>query len=315
LWVAIALSVIGLLIFVGVFNVFPIIGSGLDGIPLIVLGLIMAIVPAALWLAIFYRLDRLEPEPKHMVMNVYIMGTILAAAVHEPILQGVFGVGEWLYNSWWAYLLGAILVVGFLEQFIVYVTVRYVMFDHPEFDERVDGVIYAVAAGLGVATILNFSYVLVHNGVDLAVGSIRMVVNALAHASFAGVMGYFLAQARFEKTPFWYLPMGITLAAFFNGLFFFLLDRTIGVGLTPRSGQDLVFAAIVAVITLAVVFALINRANEETLRVAHQAARASFQPQPPVSTLPQPSPAPASTTPSEPSTPAPSAPAAPPAQE
>jgi RsiW-degrading membrane proteinase PrsW (M82 family) len=102
-----------------------------------------------------------------------------------------------------------------------------VMFDHPEFDERVDGVIYAIAAGLGLATILNFEYVYSRNGVDLDIGSIRMVINTLAHASFAGVMGYFLGQARFEKTPVYYLPAGLTLAAVLNGLFFFLLDRTI----------------------------------------------------------------------------------------
>src|SRR5690606_34230165 len=137
---------------------------------------------AALWLAIFYRLDRLEPEPKHMVLNVYLVGALLTAALHGPILQGVFNVNQWLYNNWWSHLLGGILVVGFLEQFIVYLAVRYVIFDDPEFDERVDGVIYAVAAGLGVATILNFNYVLQHGGVDLNIGSIRMVVHALAHA-------------------------------------------------------------------------------------------------------------------------------------
>ena len=45
----------------------------------------------------------------------------------------------------------------------------------------------------------------------------------------AGVLGYFMGQAHFEKTPAYYMPLGGALAAVLNGLYFFLLDRT-GVG-------------------------------------------------------------------------------------
>ncbi len=272
LWFSIAGVVVGLLIFVAIFNLFiPDFGSTLNGLSLITLGLIFSLVPAALWLIFFYRLDRLEPEPKAMVFDIFLLGALVTAALYGPITQGIFSINTWLYNSWWSHLFGGILVVGFLEEFLVFATVRYAMFGNPEFDERVDGVIYAVAAGIGLATVFNFQYVLAHGGVDLGIGSIRMVINAMAQASFAGVLGYFIGQARFEKVPFYYMPMGLTIAAVFNGIFVFLLDRTFNNGLRSNLWDDLIFATIVAVITLVIVFWLVARDNEETLRLARQA--------------------------------------------
>ncbi len=269
LWAAMAITVLGLLLFAGIFNfALPNLSTNLGEFSLILLGLIFSLVPAALWLFFFYRLDRLEPEPKHMVVNVFLLGALIAGALHAPLLDGLFGVHDWLFSTWWSHLLGGILIVGVIEQFLVYLAVRFSVFSHPEFDERVDGVIYALAAGLGMATVHNFQYVVASRGVDLDIGSIRMVVNALAYASFAGVLGYFIGQMRFEKVPVYYMPAGLLLAAGLNGLFFFLLDRTLGGRMTYNPWSDLVFAAVIALIALALVFWLIERANEETLRLA-----------------------------------------------
>lgn len=277
LWVAIGVTVLGLLLFTGIFNfLLPNFGANLGEFSLILLGLIFSIVPAALWLFFFYRLDRLEPEPKTMVFNVFLLGALVAGALHAPLVNGLFGFRDWQYNSWWAHLLGGILIVGIIEQFLVYLAVRLSVFSNPEFSERVDGVIYALAAGLGMATVYNFQFVIASRGVDLDIGSIRMVVNALAYASFSGVLGYFIGQMRFEKVPLYYMPMGLLIAAVFNGFFFFFLDRTFGGGLSYNPWSDLVFATIVAILSLALIFWLIERANEETLRVAHQQARTDF---------------------------------------
>jgi RsiW-degrading membrane proteinase PrsW (M82 family) len=273
-WTGILFALLGLLAFVIIFNVFfPTLGDQLSQGGLILLGLVFSVVPAGLWLSFFYRLDRQEPEPVEMVFDIFVIGMLLTAALYQPILQGVFGIDSWLYDRWWARLFGGILIVGFFEQFLVYVTVRYGVFHRPEFDERMDGIIYAIAAGLGFATVLNFIYVIKRGGVDLDIGSIRMVVNALAHASFAGVLGYFIGQTRFEKTPIYYLPMGLTIAAVMDGLFFFILERSSTGGLHFNPWMNLIFATIVALLTLFIVFWLVGRDNEETLRLAHEAAR------------------------------------------
>lgn len=282
LWVAIVITLVGLLVFTGIFNfILPNFGDGLSGVSLILVGLIFSLIPAAIWIFFFYRLDRLEAEPKHMVFGIFLAGALVTAALHDPILDGIFNVTNWQYNSWWGHLLGGILIVGFVEQFIVYATVRYLVFRNPEFDERVDGVIYSVAAGLGLATVLNFQYVLRSDGVDLDIGSIRMVINTMAYASFAGILGYFIGQARFEKTPIHYMPTGLTIAAVINGLFWHLLDRTFGGGLNYNPWGDLILATIIAIVSLGIVFWLVERANEETLRLAHRNIRSGLGMVPP----------------------------------
>lgn len=237
---------------------------------LIAAGIVLALIPALLWLIFFYVQDRFEPEPKHHVLGVFVLGGLLAAAIGQPVIQNIFRVQDWMYESWWIQLLASILIIGFVQEFLKYAAVRYSVYAGGEFDERVDGVIYTVAAGLGYATLLNFSYVLQHGGVDLAVGAMTVTVNALAHASFAGITGYYLGQAKFETTPRLWLALGVTIAAALNGLFFFLADQVTlqGLRFTPING--VVLAAVFAFVIFAIVFFLIRRANAETLVLARR---------------------------------------------
>lgn len=266
LWVASVLEVIGLLVFVGIMALVArlVPANGLQGTVLIGIGLIMAVVPAVIWLVFFYQQDYAEPEPKRYIIAVFLLGILVANAVAVPVLERLFRVQDWLYMNTTVQIIGSILVIGVVQEFCKYLAVRYSVYRAPEFDERTDGIIYATAAGLGFATMLNFNYILSNGGVDLGVGAIRIVETTLAHASFAGIMGYFLGQARFERTPVYYLPLGLLLAATLNGLFFFALDRVTTNGLVYTPVNGLLLAAAVAVVTLGAVFFLIRRANRET---------------------------------------------------
>jgi protease PrsW len=267
-WLASLMELGGLFVFVAFFNLIAGIGANLDSPGLILLGLLMSLIPAALWLLFFYRFDQLEPEPKTKLFAIFGFSALVTAAIANPLLENFFEIDRWLYNGFGTQFFGGILLVGFIQNAVIYLVVRYGIYPSPEFDERVDGVTYAIAAGLGLSTVINFHYVLDNGGVDLGIGAIRIVVNALAYASFAGVLGYFLGQARFERTPSYYLPLGLTISAVLNGVFFLLEDRVTADGLTVNPWNGLILAALFAVVTLGVVFWLINRANEETLRVA-----------------------------------------------
>jgi RsiW-degrading membrane proteinase PrsW (M82 family) len=289
-WRSILFELLALLIFVGVFNLFlPNLGDNLNDTALIVLGVIFSVIPAAIWLTIFYRADHAEPEPKKLVITVYLAGLLVAVALNQLVLNIIFDIESWMFDFWWSQFFGEILIVGFLSMGAVYLVVRFLVFTQAEFDERMDGIIYAVAAGLGVATVTNFNYVLRHGGVDLDMGSIRMVVNTLGFASFAGVLGYFIGQARFEKTPLYYVPGGLAIAATLTGLYFFLLDRVGGSGLAASAWRDLVLAAVVALATTAAVGWLVQRTNAETRRVARLTASGdAWEPIPAAEVLPAP---------------------------
>lgn len=267
LWRSTAVAIMGLLVFVAaVYLIVAATRPALQGTSLVVVGVVLALVPAILWLVVFYLQDRLEPEPKGYVLAIFVLGALLAQAVGVPVVRGLFHVQTWLgQGGWLVQLIGSILIIGFVQEYLKYAAVRYTIFGSPEFDERVDGIVYGAAGGLGFATMLNISYVVASGGVQLDVGVVRIAVTALAQASFSGVMGYFLGRAKFENMGKWWLPAGLALAAVLNGLVTYLLGvvSVRGLSFTPIYG--LILAAVVAVFTFGALFALIRRVNTMTL--------------------------------------------------
>ena len=99
------------------------------------------------------------------------------------------------------------MIQGVIQATVVYITVRYTVFLSDEFDERADGIIYGTAAGLGSAMMLNFHYVLDHPGLQLDVGTARIIVAALVLASLGGLVGYGLGQVKFERHSPWFAAL------------------------------------------------------------------------------------------------------------
>jgi protease PrsW len=205
---------------------------------LLITGIGLAFVPAIIWLVFFNLQDRAEPEPKSFVLAVFGLGALLAAAIGIPMVENIFRTSHWAYNDTAATVIGGILVVGFTQEFLKYAAVRYSVYHTNEFDEPTDGVIYATAAGLGYATVLNIQFVVANGGVDLGSGVIRMAVVALAQAAFSGITGYFLGRAKFEAEPIWWMPLGITLAATFNGVFNWLQGMVVRPSITLSGASN-----------------------------------------------------------------------------
>jgi len=236
----------------------------LQGFGLLAAGVILSLVPALVWGGLFYLQDAQEPEPKHMVLSVFVLGALLARAIGMPVVNDVFRLPEWIGASPLYHILGAILVAGFTQQFLIYAAVRYSVFNSPEFDERVDGVVYGTAAALGYATMLNVQYVVSSGGVDLVSGIIRIAVTALALASFGGLSGYFLGRCKFEDEPVWWMPAGLTLAAVLDGLFTYVRGEVTTTAVGLRGGgynpwPGLLLGAGVTALTFGVLFYLMRR--------------------------------------------------------
>jgi len=235
--------------------------GALEGTPLIIAGWFLAIVPTALWLVYFYQQDRLEPEPKTKIAAVFFLALILTDFIGLRLIHDWFRLHDWSGVNRMTSLLASIFIVGFTFEAIKYFVIRLTVWTTEEFDERMDGIVYGTVAGLGVATLLNLNHIIANQGVSLGPGVVYTVTTALAQASFGGVLGYFMAQAKFEHKPIWWVPLGVCVAAVLDGFFTWVIDEVSAAGLTVEPWRSLVLGIIVALAVFGVLLALMQRAN------------------------------------------------------
>ena len=264
-WRAGVIQIVGMAIFSLIVAVIAGNLGPLDRTAQIVLGLFLAIVPSLLWLVYFYRQDRLEPEPKTHVGLVFMAALILTDFLALRLINDWFQVGTWASANTWTSLAASILINGFVLQACAYIAVRLV-YAGDEFDERMDGIVYGTVAGLGVATLLNLHYIIDNQGVELAPGVINVVTTALAQASFGGLMGWFMAEDKFSVRPFWFVPLGFTIAAVLNGLFSWLINEVSAAGLAVEPLRSLILGLLVALATFGVLVWLMRFSTDVTLR-------------------------------------------------
>jgi RsiW-degrading membrane proteinase PrsW (M82 family) len=223
--------------------------------------LAMALMPALLWLGYFYSQDRWEPEPKHFVFGVFLLGAFVAAPVSDFIIEMVLdrsGEGGSLSLFSAERWIAAVAVIGIGQEICKYAVVRYTMYSSPEFDEPLDGIIYATAAGIGFATHQSYEFLQGRGGeVLLSAGAAQTVIATLAHASFAGILGYTLGRAKFgamgAAARGATLATGLVVAATLNGCFFLLVEGLGAQGLDTSPWRRILasfgFAALVLLIT------------------------------------------------------------------
>jgi RsiW-degrading membrane proteinase PrsW (M82 family) len=176
----------------------------------------LAIAPGLFWLWYFRRRDHLRPEPRALVARVFFLGVgaAVAAALLELAVFGVTGIDS--ERPDWGVIPTALLI-GLIEEGTKFAAVYAGVYRHHEFDEVVDGIIYAVAASLGFATIENVAYVL-QGG--FAVGVLRAVLSVPGHAFFGALMGFYMGIAKHTSTgQARWLAYGLALAIGAHALF------------------------------------------------------------------------------------------------
>jgi RsiW-degrading membrane proteinase PrsW (M82 family) len=235
------------------------------------LALIVAAVPAGLWLGFFYLQDRHEPEPKDFVIGVFVLGALIAGPISDFLIAQVAPPQPLAAHALSVFtferIVHSVLVLGLGQELCKYVVVRYTIYSSAEFDEPMDGVVYMMSCGTGFAVWVNYHALqeLGHE-VFLSTAAAMAVVTTLAHASFAGVLGYVLGRAKFtRRTPLVrtvLLFFGLVLAAVLNGQFRLVEVWITSEGLRHEPWKGIGYAAAFAV----VVFALLMLASQRLLK-------------------------------------------------
>ncbi|WP_036531116.1 PrsW family intramembrane metalloprotease [Neosynechococcus sphagnicola] len=178
----------------------------------------LAIAPGVFWLWFFYRQDKLEPEPKSFVVWTFFRGALVVLPV--LVIQLLLPLPE---------LVATVVIAPITEEYGKYLVVRNGVFNHQEFDEPLDGIIYAVAAALGFATLENIFYLLDEyftSGTILEIFVVRALLSVPGHALDSSFWGYALGIAKFtppQRRPA-LIRGGLGLAMGLHGLFNLLLS-------------------------------------------------------------------------------------------
>ena len=154
---------------------------------------VVAFLPGVLWLMLICRSDRYDPEPTKLIVRTFLTGVILGIA---------FGLGyrgiPFIRNA----ILTAVLVAPIIEEGAKFLLVRWTVYESVEFDEPLDGVVYACSAALGFAAVENVAYVLdawysILPGAGILVLLGRAVLSVPGHALFSSIWGAALGHYRF----------------------------------------------------------------------------------------------------------------------
>jgi RsiW-degrading membrane proteinase PrsW (M82 family) len=190
-----------------------------------VVGLILiAVAPAAALFLFFYFRDKYRREPIGILLVTFCLGAaaLVPAAVTSLSLQKLTGWNSSTPSLVQAFL-GAMLIVGFVEEGAKFLVVRFYAYHRPEFDEPYDGIMYSVAAALGFATLENTIYIF-SNGAGI--GVMRALLAMPSHAFDGVLMGYFLGEAKFarsDRVGNWLSALGFGLAVIAHGLYDFIV--------------------------------------------------------------------------------------------
>lgn len=233
-----------------------------------VLAGIIAGIPALFWLGFFYLMDRHEPEPKQLVAGVCVLGALIAApladflqfqAVPQAALER-HGLDPLALDR----VIYAVLIAGLAQEMCKYAVVRYTIYLSREFDEPMDGIVYMMACGTGFAVWVNY-HRLSGQGhqVNLSNAAAQAVVTTLAHASFAGVLGYVMGRAKFSQraAPLRGLlvMLGLLLAALLNGQFRVIENWIVTSGLAQHPWRGVGYAAAFASAVFVVIWFVSQR--------------------------------------------------------
>lgn len=195
---------------------------------IIALLLIVAIGPALFWLLYFYRKDKYEPEPLSWIVKIFLLGALITIPI---------AIGESIAGIFISEFAIFVIVSPVMEECGKYFVVKKYVYQSREFNEPVDGIIYAVAAALGFATIENILYIFSIPLSELStlfwVVFLRAILSVPGHALFASITGYSLGVAKFENprhAPI-IIIIGLLGAILFHALFNYLLMDFVGIAL------------------------------------------------------------------------------------
>lgn len=154
--------------------------------------LIIALAPiAAILLYMFFR-DRYEHEPIKLLIGAFIMGclTVIPVLFVESFLSKALAFLSGTLAVFWQ----SFVVAATTEEFFKLLFLYWFIWKRKDFNEKFDGIVYAVFISMGFAAIENILYVFDYG---FQTGITRALTAVPAHFLFGVTMGFYFGLAKF----------------------------------------------------------------------------------------------------------------------
>ena len=188
--------------------------------------IIFGVLPSIIWLGFYLRKDA-HPEPKKMVIKIFVLG-MLAALPALFLELGILGQLERMdLPVFLTSILSVFIAIALVEEILKYLVIREKVLKNSEFDEPIDAMLYMIISALGFAALENI-LVMFSLGPDFLIGktlgvsAFRFLGATFLHTLCSGMIGFFLALSLLKtKSRTMLLWLGLIGATFFHGLYNF----------------------------------------------------------------------------------------------
>lgn len=161
--------------------------------------IIAALAPVAVLLWQILRRDAANPEPPRMLAKAFLYGMVSTAVtfVLLPITEAIGDIVVQNINPLSAAFKQAFFSAALPEEGAKLLMLWLLLRNNPYFDERFDGIVYAVCVGMGFAAVENVLYLFSNYDSWLSVGIARALFAVPGHFFDAVIMGYYYSHYHF----------------------------------------------------------------------------------------------------------------------
>ncbi|MBQ2886902.1 MAG: PrsW family intramembrane metalloprotease [Alphaproteobacteria bacterium] len=160
--------------------------------------LLTALLPIAILVYYIYHKDKKLPEPTRQLVKAFFYGILsvpLSLCISIPL--GLIGVYPTEATSILGSISSAFFGAAIPEEIAKFIMLWLLLRKTPYFDEKVDGIVYAVCVSLGFVALENIMYLFSNEEVYLSVGIARAIFAIPGHFCFGMLMGYYYSLAKF----------------------------------------------------------------------------------------------------------------------
>ena len=144
--------------------------------------LLTALLPIAIFVYYIYHKDKKSPEPIGQLVKAFLWGILsvpLSLCISIPL--GLIGVYPAEATSIWGSVSSAFFGAAIPEEIAKFFMLWLLLRKNRYFDEKMDGIVYAVCVSLGFAALENIMYLFSNEEAYLSIGIARAIFAVPGH--------------------------------------------------------------------------------------------------------------------------------------